>query len=95
MGGAGKLGCNAHIVRLADIQRVSKNDPRGVVFRIYLIINETNNVCNAPFLLNNFNDTLCDKFYTLIICLYKDHGFTGSNGYYITIKNQGYRCVVA
>ena len=51
MGGAGKLGCNAHIVRLADIQRVSKNDPRGVVFRIYLIINETNNVCNAPFLL--------------------------------------------
>ena len=92
---AEQKGCVAHIVRLAENQRFSKIDPRGVDFRIYLIINETNNVCNAPFLLNNFNDTLCDKFYTLITCPYKDHGFTGSNGYYITIKNQGYRCVVA
>jgi len=44
-------GCVAHIVRLAENQRFSKIDPRGVDFRIYLIINETNNVCNAPFLL--------------------------------------------
>ena len=41
-------GCVAHIVRLAENQRFSKFDPRGVDFRIYLIINETNNVCNAP-----------------------------------------------
>ncbi len=48
---AEQKGCVAHIVRLAENQRLSKIDPRGVDFRIYLIINETNNVCNAPFLL--------------------------------------------
>ena len=46
---AEQKGCVAHIVRLAENQRLSKIDPRGVDFRIYLIINETNNVCNAPF----------------------------------------------
>ena len=46
---AEQKGCVAHIVRLAENQRFSKIDPRGVDFRIYLIINETNNVCNAPF----------------------------------------------
>jgi len=50
MGGAGKLGCNAHIVRLADIQRVSKNDPRGYEIDKCLIMSQTNNVCVAPFL---------------------------------------------
>ena len=51
MGGAGKLGCNAHIVRLADIQRVSKNDPRGYEIDKCLIMSQTNNVCVAPSLL--------------------------------------------
>jgi hypothetical protein len=46
---AEQKGCVAHIVRLAENQRFSKFDPRGVDLRIYLIINETNNVCNAPF----------------------------------------------
>ncbi len=41
-------GCVAHIVRLAENQRFRKIDPPGVDFRIYLIINETNNVCNEP-----------------------------------------------
>jgi len=45
---AEQKGCVAHIVLLAGNQRLSKIDPRGVDFRIYLIINETNNVCNAP-----------------------------------------------
>ena len=48
---AEQKGCVAHIVRLAENQRFSKIDPPGVDFHIYLIINETNNVCNAPFLL--------------------------------------------
>ena len=46
---AEQKGCVAHIVRLAENQRLSKIDPRGVDFRICLIINETNHVCNAPF----------------------------------------------
>ena len=45
---AEQKGCVAHIVRLAENQRFRKIDPPGVDFRIYLIINETNNVCNAP-----------------------------------------------
>jgi hypothetical protein len=46
---AEQKGCVAHIVRLAENQRFRKIDPPGVDFRICLIINETNNVCNAPF----------------------------------------------
>ena len=47
MAGAGRLGCNAHIVRLTDIQRVSKNDPRGYEIDKCLIMSQTNNVCVA------------------------------------------------
>ena len=50
MVGAENLGCNAHIVRLTDIQRVSKNDPRGYEIDKCLIMSQTNNVCVAPFL---------------------------------------------
>jgi len=49
MVGAENLGCNAHIVRLTDIQRVSKNDPRGYEIDKCLIMSQTNNVCVAPF----------------------------------------------
>ena len=42
-------GCNAHIVRLADIQRVKKIVPRGVELRKQLIMRQTNNVYVVPF----------------------------------------------
>jgi hypothetical protein len=50
MGGAGKLGCNAHIVRLAHYQALINFVPPGVVFANSLNISQTNNVCVAPFL---------------------------------------------
>jgi len=55
-------GCNAHIVRLADFQPVTKIDPRGVDFRNFLIMRKTNNVCVAPQIIfylyeNYYHDT--------------------------------------
>ena len=41
-------GCNAHIVRLPQDQRLTNFDPPGVDFLNCLIFNETNNVCVAP-----------------------------------------------
>jgi hypothetical protein len=46
---APRLGYNAHIVRLADIQRVKKIVPRGVELRKQLIMRQTNNVYVVPF----------------------------------------------
>ena len=43
-----RRGCNAHIVRLPQDQRLTNFDPPGVDFLNCLIINETNNVCVAP-----------------------------------------------
>ena len=38
---------NAHIIRLADFQRVSKNHPRGVEISKWLIMRQTNEESNA------------------------------------------------
>lgn len=38
---------DVHIVLLADIQRVSKNHPRGPEISKWLIIRETNQVCDV------------------------------------------------
>ncbi len=65
---AEQKGCVAHIVRLAENQRFSKIDPPGVDFRIYLIINETNNVCNAPFFGSKKNHY--QKFRQIFISIY-------------------------
>ena len=43
-----RRGCNAHIVRLPQDQRLTNFDPPGVDFLNCLIFNETNNVCVAP-----------------------------------------------
>ena len=45
-------GCVAHIVRLIDNQSVTKIDPPGVDFCNFLILRQTNDVCNAPFFLS-------------------------------------------
>ncbi len=45
-------GCVAHIVRLIDNQSVTKIDPPGVDFSNFLILRQTNDVCNAPFFLS-------------------------------------------
>ena len=45
-------GCVAHIVRLIDNQSVTKIDPPGVDFCNFLILRQTNGVCNAPFFLS-------------------------------------------
>ncbi len=44
-------GCNAHLIRYADFQRVIKFNPPGVEFGNCLILRQTNQVCVAPFSL--------------------------------------------